>query len=248
MPTPPPKRWPGAAFLLVGAVLAGALQMGGGGGPSVYDGLPLPADRYRYLDPPPGVRNGGPPLAAHVTIQLVGGGNSPIDLATAERPPQAELSLFHGDIEGNRPDVRAVTTAEVRITAIHRPDVPLPAGRQLHGNVYDVTVVADGVSLQMRPGTTATISLRQPKGSAADPRIAVLAEGHWRLLTTAKGPGTGVLTARLPALGPVTIVEGTSGFARPPDHTWRNVLLTVLPIAALAVLLLLIRRRRAAPR
>src|SRR3954452_16580810 len=200
-----PRR--ATAVLLLSAVAFALVRLVSPAAPPVYDGLPVPADRYRYLDPPPGVRNGGPPLSAHVTIQLIGGGNSPIDLPTAEQPPQAEVSLHHGDVAGNRPDVPAVTTAEVRITAISPPDVPFPAGRQQHGNVYDVTVVANGVSLQMTPQPTATMSLREPRGSAADPRLAVLAGGRWQLLATRRGTGAGVLTAPLPALGPVTILE-----------------------------------------
>jgi hypothetical protein len=240
---PAARRW-----LLLGVTLLGGAWVLTPAATPLYDGLPVPADRYRYLEPPPGVRNGGPPLSAHATIQLIGGGNSPIDLPTAERPPQAELSLHHGDVEGNRPDVPAVTTAEVRITAVSPPDVPLPAGRQLHGNVYDVSVIADGVSLQMRPASTATIALRQPRGSDADPAIAVVQDGSWRLLPTRKGIGAGVLTAPLPALGNVAILERTSGFVSTTSHTRRNAAIVAVIVTAVATTLLLIRRRRLAHR
>jgi hypothetical protein len=215
----------------------------------LYDGLPLPADRYRYLDPPPGVRNGGPPLSAAVSTQLVGGGMTAVDLPTGERPPQAEVELHHGDVEGNRPDVPAVADAEISLRAVPPPPVELPPGRQLHGNVYAVNVVAAGVSLQMRPATHAVMSLRQPKASDADPRIAVVEEGAWRLLATRQGSEPGVLTARLPALGYVAILEGTSGFVDRSRDGWQTALLVGGSIALAAVLVVggirLTRWRRA---
>lgn len=222
--------------MLLGALLAAFVQLIGVGGPPVYDGLPVPADRYRYVDPPPGVRNGGQPLSAHVTIQLIGGGNSAIDLPTGEFPPQAELELFHGDVDGIAPGVPAVTTALVTITPIHAPAVPLPAGRQLHGNVYDLRVVANGHSLQLTTSPHALVSLRQPKTSAADPQIAVLVGRHWQLLNTHPSNGPGVLSAPLPRLGDVAILEKTSGFVPASGHTDLYVGIGLGVLAVLAVL------------
>src|SRR3954454_4461332 len=181
---PTALRWLLVSLTLIGTVWALTPTV-----PPIYDGLPVPADRYRYLDPPPGVRNGGPPLSAHVTIQLIGGGNSPIDLPTAEQPPQAELEIFHGDVNGNVPGVPAVSTAEVTITPVQAPSVTPPTGRQLHGNVYRVRIGAAGRGLGFHEGDHAGVSLRQPRTSNADPRIAVLEGGHWRLLETHNATG-----------------------------------------------------------
>jgi hypothetical protein len=234
----------GVAFLLLGGVLAALVQLLGFGGVPVYDGLPVPADRYRYLDPPPGVRNGGAPLSAHVTIQLIGGGNSAIDLPTGEFPPQAELELFHGDVDGIVPGVPAVTTALVTITPIPAPSAPLPAGRQLHGNVYDLKVVANGHSLQLNSSPHTVVSLRQPRTSAADPHIAVFFGGRWQLLNTHATAGAGVLSAPLPHLGDVAILERTSGFVPPHNHTGLYIAIGLVVFAALAVLTIRLRRMR----
>jgi len=234
----------GLAWLLLGGFLAALLQLLGLGGPPVYDGLPVPADRYRYLDPPAGVRNGGQPLSAHVTIELIGGGNSPIDLPTAEFPPQAELQLFHGDVNGIVPGVRPVTTALVTITAVDTPAVPFPAGRQLHGNVYELKVVADGHSLQLNDAPHTVVSLRQPRTSSADPQIAVLVGDKWQLLDTHATAGAGVLSAPLPALGDVAILEKTSGFVPSHHHTWLYVVIGLVIFTVLAVLTIRLQRMR----
>lgn len=247
---PDTNRRRGVAFLLLGGFLVALVQLLGIGGPPVYDGLPVPADRYRYVDPPPGVQNGGRPLSAHVTIQLIGGGNSAIDLPTGEYPPQAELQLFHGDVNGIVPGVAAVTTALVTITPIHAPDVPPPAGRQFHGNVYQLKVVADGHSLQLNNSSHTLVSLRQPKTSSADPQIAVLDGDHWELLNTHATSGPGVLTAPLSRLGDVTILEKTSGFVPSHRHTGLYVVIGLAVCAVVAVLGVRWRRhsqRAAAP-
>lgn len=234
----------GVAFLLLGGMLAALVQLLGLGGVPVYDGLPVPADRYRYLDPPPGVQNGGQPLSAHVTIQLIGGGNSAIDLPTGEFPPQAELQLFHGDVNGIVPGVPAVTTALVTITAVHRPDAPLPAGRQLHSNVYNLKVVANGHSLDLNPSPHTVVSLRQPRTSSADPQIAVLVGDKWQLLNTHATAGGGVLSAPLSHLGDVAILEKTSGFVPSHSHVWRYVGIALAIVAVFVVLAIRLRRLR----
>jgi hypothetical protein len=238
------NRRRGVLYLLFGGLLATLVHLLGLGGPPVYDGLPVPADPYRYVDPPIGVKNGGQPLSAHVSIQLVGGGNSPIDLPTGEYPPQAELELFHGDVNGIVSGVPAVTTAEVTITPIPLPDVPLPAGRQLHGNVYRMQVVANGHSLQLHERPHTVVSLRQPRTSAADPRIAVLVGKHWELLDSHATAGPGVLSAPLPHLGDVAILEQTSGFVKHGGHVWRYVIIGLVVAALIAVLSLRFTRLR----
>jgi len=228
----------GVALLLLGVVLVAIAQILGLGGPPVYDGLPVPADPYRYLDPPPSVKNPGAPLSAHVTVGLIGGGNSAIDLPTGEFPPQAELELFHGDVNGIVPGVPAVTTALVTITAVHVPSAPLPTGRQLHGNVYEMKVVANGHSLQLSKSPATLVSLRQPKTSSADPQIAVLEGGEWKLLDTHPGTGAGVLSAQLPRLGDVAILEKTSGFVKSGGQSglYAGLGLAALALAAIAVI------------
>lgn len=235
----------GAAFLLLGGLFAALAQVFGLGGPPVYDGLPVPADPYRYVDPPAGVKNPGPPLDAHVSITLIGGGNSPIDLPTGEFPPQAELWLYHGDVNGLVPGVPPVTTALVTTTPVPPPSTPFPAGRQLHGNVYELKVVANGHSLGLNSPNHVTVALRQPRTSAADPRIAALVDGRWRLLDTHPTAGAGVLGAPLPQLGDVAILEKSSGFVAPQGHSglWIGLALALVAVLA-SVALVRFRRTR----
>jgi hypothetical protein len=250
MRTPPILARRGVGLLLVGVVLVLVAQVLGLGGPPVYDGLPVPADPYRYVDPPPGAKSTPAPLSAHARVDLVGGGISPIDVPTGEFPPQAELWLYHGDVNGNLPDVPAVTTAQVTITPVQPPSVAFPPGRQLHGNVYEMKVVADGVSLAMNPGTHSMVALRQPRTSAADPQIAVLVRSQWQLLDSHPTAGSGVLGARLPQLGAVAILERTSGFVAPQGHSWWWWLVlgvALLVVAAVIVVVRISRTRSIAP-
>lgn len=237
-------RWEGdrtsARFwLLVGLVLTGLTPLVVPSAVPVYDGLPVPADRYRYVDPPPGYPNPGPPLSAHVGIRLVGGGNPPIDLPTAEVPPQAELQLFHGDVDGNVPAVPVVADAEVTITPVPPPSSPLPRGLQLHGNVYLMKVIAAGHDLRLHASPQSVVSLRQPRTSSAEPRVVVLVGGQWQLLATRASSQPGVLTAHLPELGYVALVEHTGDFATSRSHTG---LITTAALAGVAVLGLLVLR------
>jgi hypothetical protein len=244
----PIDRRRGVALLVLGGILVAIAQVLGLGGPPVYDGLPVPADPYRYLDPPAGVKNPGPPLSAHVNIDLIGGGNSAIDLPTGEFPPQAELQLFHGDVDGIVSGVPAVTTAEVTIRAVPMPSAALPAGRQLHGNVYEMKVVANGHSLQLSSSPQTLVSLRQPRTSAASPQIAVLDGDKWELLDTHPGSGAGVLSARLPRLGDVAIVEKTSGFVKSGGHTGLYAGLGFAAFAVAVIAVIRVLRTRPRPR
>jgi len=64
--------------------------------PGFYDGFAPPADTYRWVQPPPGVTsNGQKPLPGNATLPVssdhsrVAGGT----VATAEKPPQAEVAI-----------------------------------------------------------------------------------------------------------------------------------------------------------
>src|SRR5205807_6876639 len=63
--------------------------------PPMYEGLTTPAEAYRYLHPSPGLESRSPPSRARASVPLRHGLSPPLDPATAEMPPQAQLLAAH---------------------------------------------------------------------------------------------------------------------------------------------------------
>ena len=80
------------ALVLVGAAYpVAALQTP----PGFYEGFCPPVD-YHFLNPPPQVKAGKAPAAAHAEIKVIGGVVQPGFVATADDNPQAQLSFVPG--------------------------------------------------------------------------------------------------------------------------------------------------------
>ncbi|HEV7465327.1 MAG TPA: hypothetical protein VGP96_03440 [Candidatus Dormibacteraeota bacterium] len=146
--------------------------------PPMYEGLPGPAEPYRYLHPPPGLGSTPRPSTAHLTAPLKNGQSPALSPATAEMPPQAQL-LAAQDAFVVPPGVTAV---EATIAPVDPPPVA-PIGGQVAGTVYDIEVTATGMPVAVRPGRTVTVVLRGPAGFGR-PTIERFAAGAWSRLET----------------------------------------------------------------
>ena len=170
----------GAALLLAGWA-AGLF----GAGPPVYDGLPLAAEPYRYLQPPPGFATTPPPSSASETVTVSGAtGAQTVALSTSENPPQATM-IF---------STEAFTGVGERIV-VHIAPVPppsKPARGTLDGNVYDLTATGPGPggapqAVPLAAGQTVTVALRAT-GAAGQPTLDRLDSGTWHALPTTHVP------------------------------------------------------------
>jgi hypothetical protein len=144
----------------------------------MYEGLPGPAEPYRYLHPPPGLGSTPRPSSAHLTMPLRGGQSPALSPATAEMPPQAQLLAAQGAFVVP-PGATAVEAAIVPVD----PPPAAPIGGQVAGNVHRIEVTAAGTPLTVRPGRTVTVVLRGPAGFGR-PTIERFAAGAWSRLDT----------------------------------------------------------------
>ncbi|MEA2672604.1 MAG: hypothetical protein QOG45_2824 [Chloroflexota bacterium] len=146
--------------------------------PPMYEGLPGPAEPYRYLHPPPGLGSTPRPSSAHVTAPLREGQSPALSPATAEMPPQAQLLAAQGAFVVPP----GVTGVEATIAPVDPPPVA-PIGGEVAGNVYRIVVTAAGTPLAVRPGRTVTVVLRGPAGFGG-PIVERFAAGTWTRLDT----------------------------------------------------------------
>jgi hypothetical protein len=144
----------------------------------MYEGLPGPAEPYRYLHPPPGLGSTPRPSSGHVTAPLRDGQSPALSPATTEMPPQAQLLAAQGAFVVPP----GVTAVEATIAPVDPPPVA-PIGGEVAGNVYDIEVTASGLPLAVRPGRAVTVVLRGPAGFGR-PAIERFAAGAWTRLDT----------------------------------------------------------------
>ncbi|HZT64893.1 MAG TPA: hypothetical protein VFA11_03805 [Acidimicrobiales bacterium] len=176
-------RRPAVATALAGAALV-AGWLGGlfGAAPPVYDGLPLSAEPYRYLQPPPGLATTAPPTSATKTVTVTPQASAEtIDVSTAEAPPQASI-LFSTDGLA----APAGTSVVVRITPVP-PPAPPKSGR-IDGNVYQFSASAGSAPVGLgAAGTVANLELRAT-GAPGNPTIERFDGTSWRAVPTTHVP------------------------------------------------------------
>jgi hypothetical protein len=208
--TPWWRRYPAA--LAVGAVLLAGTALTAG-------------EPYRYCQPPSGHGAIQPPATLDHNIHVVNGQSPPIDDATGEQPPQAQLVAPLGAFEVPT----GAVTVRVVIACAPSPTV-LPPDGTLDGNVYSFTVSAGGAPLSLAPGQQARVSLRGPAGTP-NPVLERFESGLWTRLQTgrvASLPDT--YTATVDELAEVALVVSNATVpATSDDHT--GLILAVLAIA-----------------
>jgi hypothetical protein len=180
----------------------------------VYDGIGAPDEPYRYVAPPAGARTTAAPTSAAASSPLVAGTSSyGMSLATAESGPQ--FSLFVP------PQAFAAPGAKVSLTAVPQAPTDQPAGAKIDGNVYVLTIKADGPVTFTKQSGLATLYLRATTAKQPGPTMHYLAPGasDWTAIRTSRGgqdvyvssfPGAGQYALAFPEANLVEVRGGSS--------------------------------------
>jgi hypothetical protein len=224
-----------AGFLLAGAWLTSSARL------PLYDGIRLPAQPYRYLQPPAGIQNPGPPTSGSATFDVSNGRWTSQYVSTKERPPQAEVILDDGAVEIPH-GAKRITVGVMAVPPPSQPD-----DGTTDGNVYRVSVVADnGAPVTLRKGKV-TVNLRATRIHGA-PVIEEYVKNHWVHLQTGQYIGIALYGASARGLGDFVIVHlGPVSRSSPIDPYLPFIVIgaLILAVAGITPLALqFIRRRR----
>lgn len=225
---------------LAGTVLSAGWVTGiFGAAPPVYDGLPLPSEPYRYLQPPRGLATTGPPGSVTETVTATTGTGTGIEPSTTETPPQASVILTTSSFT-----VAAGAAVVVRIRAVPPPRPP--SSGQFDGNVYQFSASTAGAPVALASGATATIVLRS-SGSPGTPVLEAFDGSAWHALPTTAVPPL-EYAAPVPDLGDFALVllPGAAAAARASARGSGLITAVVIGVVLVTVggLLSLIRRSR----
>jgi hypothetical protein len=128
---PPRRLW------VVGVLLVGAGWLVTPVPVPVYDGVGVPDEPYRFVQPPPGKAPTADPTVATATTPVSKGISvNGLIVATAEQTPQ--LSLFVP------PKALAAKAGPITVRATPRAPADAPRGMKIVGNVYEITLTSPG--------------------------------------------------------------------------------------------------------
>jgi hypothetical protein len=207
----------------------------------IFDGVG-PPEPYRWIDPPPDLREGNvQPLAGQAEIPLTPTGSAPLSVNTEDGQTAVTLPV---DSIAPKPGESAIRIA---IAPLDPADLPkAPEGLEIEGNGYriEVTYVPSGSpTVLTRP---ATVILRYPFQSTTMLRLA---DGSWRELETHLAAAALQLFADSDQLG--TFVAAGKPVVPPEERrtfAWNYIAAGVALVVATALILLARRRARPAAR
>jgi hypothetical protein len=167
----------------------------------LYDGIGLPQEPYRFLQPPKGQSSGLPPSSIH-RVLVVSNGISPIyKVGTSESPPQAYFIMQYRALKIS-PGVKAII---IDVRAVP-PPAPAPAGHVIDGNVYRYRVTTpSGADVPLRGGPKVGVELRGT-GASGTPMLAQYSGGGWKQLPTLVLLGENYYLANVHSLGDFTLL------------------------------------------
>ena len=203
--------------------------------PPIYDGLPLGSPPYRYLVPPPNRAGTAPPTSVTKTFPVAGTPYG-FQLQTLEPDPQASVLIPLASL--------SLPAGAARVTVSLAPVLPsesAPLGTILDGNVYRLSLVAEGQPVPLRQGRTVRVTLRHT-GSPGRPALAVLQSRGWKRLPSVE-EAVGTSTGDSPDLGDLVLLVSTrsrGGIGGPLISAF--VVAGVLGV--MAAVLVVLRRRR----
>ena len=177
-----PERRLGLGLLATGLLVAFATRATSPSPqPPLYDGVVV-AEPYVWLDPPPGYP--GDAQGASDSVDVIGGRNRIVAVATNELPPQAQVIAQDGTLR-LAPGAKTLT---VTIMPVEAP--AQPADGYIDGNVYDVEVVdQDGRPATAASSAEVSIVMRSAQDALTDATIEQLDGSTWKpLKTTGGGP------------------------------------------------------------
>jgi hypothetical protein len=201
----------------------------------LYDGLTLPPEPYRYLQPTSKqARNNLLPTTARSTVAAR---NAPyITISTHEQPPQAEIVLA-GNAFHARPGMSHVT---ISIRAV--PPPPIPEGMLLVGNVYAISAAAAGRPVALRQGG-AVVVLRSTT-LYRRPLMMVDRGRAWERLYASPGYHTASWAAQTSTLGDFALmVKGQSRSSTSSSTSRAPFLIAAVAVLLIAAVALFLLRR-----
>lgn len=231
-----PGRRIGAAALLVSGLALGTAWLVHPASPPLYDGLVLPPEPYRYLQPSrTQALNNLPPTAAHRMLSL-GGRSGIVTVATTEQPPQAEIRLYGSALRAEP------GTMHVLLTIRAVPPPPLPPGLRLDGNIYAIAVTANGRPVRLRPGHA--LMVLRATSAFIHPTMEEYIGGRWHRLYASPGYHLTSWGARIAAPGDIGLFVKGGGISS-PGANWAPLLAAgLLALGAVAAALVLLRWSR----
>jgi hypothetical protein len=239
--TGPARRW----LLAAAAALIAAWMLAPSGVP-IYDGLQNPDEPYRWVSPPAGSKQNGPPTSATATVAVRNGLNNAAYANSHESGPQISVYLPPGAFHVPA-GASAITLTATPVAA----SSPLPTDGTIWSNVYRITATAGAKSVPVTgSGAQApTIQMRAPSGQQPGPVFEHRISTGWQQSKTLR-IGNDIYQTQATALGDWALVR----LAHPASGTGGggvNVGLLVAGIVVLVVAGLLIairisRTRRAA--
>ncbi len=193
----------GKVALVIG--LAVAVFLPSGPRPALFDGLPLPQEPYRYVNPPPDLASSNqPPGSGQATLpvengQVPGGGVQTSD---------GQVLVFFG--LGALRASSGAQSVTFRIDPVTDPPAP-PPGSQIRGNVYRVSATEQPSGAAVTVVHGYNITMRYPPGPFKD--LQLYDGSPWRPLRTTTVSGNPYAGATPMALGEIaaTAPAGAGG-------------------------------------
>jgi hypothetical protein len=165
----------------------------------LYDGVVV-VEPYRYLQPTSGQR--GDPTSASLDLALAGAPPPPIEAATTESPPQAQL------IAGPDSLVPPTGSQSLKVSIRAVPPPGTPSSGTIEGNVYAFELTTDvSGAVRVAAGQLVSIVLRAPSGSPTA-TIERYANGVWEALATEAAGLPDMYIANVTAFGDMALVSG----------------------------------------
>jgi hypothetical protein len=211
----------------------------------LYDGIGLPQEPYRFLQPPKGQPSGLPPSSIHRTL-VISNGNSPVyKVGTSESPPQAYFFMQYRSL-AIPSGVKSIT---IDVKAVS-PPAPAPAGSKLDGNVYRYAVTTStGAPVAFRSGRKVSVELRGT-GASGSPTLAQFSGGSWTRLPTLVLLGENYYLTNVKSLGDFVLLlpAGSTGSGAGIGGALPLIIAAVVVVllAVAAILLIRLNRSRAA--
>jgi hypothetical protein len=216
----------------------------------IYDGLGVPDQPYRYVNPP-NARAAVNPSAVARRVPVHHGVASVVRLKTSEQGPQAEVDILDASLRVHaRGPSPLPSTVMVRLEPL-APDKPRSGSPAVDGNVYRLTWTAGSAALTYANRGHDLISLRAPT-PPPPPAYFVYrpAAGQpWRPLTT-DHTGVDVYSAALHGAGDYALTRtqfqpspsrAAEAEAPPPSNARVPVVALVLLLALMAAVMIAIR-------
>lgn len=230
---PASRRWVvGGALVLLGWLLTPQPI-------AVYDGIGVPDEPYRFVTAPTGTRPTAPPTVGEAKTPVARGvGTNGLIIATLEQTPQFSLYLPPGSLAADGGPI------EVRAT----PQAPAdnPPGSRLGGNVYLVSFTAPQGTVHLTSkAALASLYLRAINGDEGwTMQYRASPSSPWTFEQTARN-GTDSFVARFVGAGQYALAEPVSKPTKTSSSTSITPFLVIGGIAALVVLVVIIRLRAA---